>query len=129
MYAIDPEIARSAIWEGLSPNPDLNLGGSGLVEDLPDLGLGGLLAEVVEVAVGNGGQSLEALIAENAIHPLEELLRGRPREFFVGRIKLCQQLDILPGVACPKEVLRLFTSIHHGVFFPVLRDTSRNLRP
>ena len=85
MHAIDPEIARSAIRGGLSANPDLNLGGSRLVEDLPDLGVGGLLAEVVEVAVGNGSQSLEALIAENAIHPLTELLRGRPREFFVDR--------------------------------------------
>jgi hypothetical protein len=51
---IDPKIAWSPVGIGLTPDPDLNLSRSRLLEDLPYLGIGSFFAKVVEMAVGYG---------------------------------------------------------------------------
>ena len=64
MHGVDAQKARAALWMGLAPLADGDAHWTGLVpcDTPPPVSLG--VAQVIEVAVGDGGQPLITGIAE-----------------------------------------------------------------
>jgi hypothetical protein len=77
MNAVDPKIAWGPVGIRLTSDPNLNLGGTRLLKDLPDLDIGRLLTKVVQMAVGNRRETLISVISKDVIHPLTKLFGRR----------------------------------------------------
>ena len=122
--------ARAAVGIGLAPLADGHLGGPGLGEGgAPALvGLG--LTQVVEMAVGQTRQTLEALLAENLELPTHDRSCGRPRHLPQGGIDLCQEPNVRDRVAALEGLgRRPPPSILYPPGVPMLADQPGQLRP
>ncbi len=75
---VDTKIARRPVGIRISSDPDLDLGGSRLLKDLPHPSIGCLLAKVVQMTVGNRRETLVSLIPKDVLHPFTKLLGGWP---------------------------------------------------
>ena len=97
---IDPQVA--GLSEGLGPAPlaDGDVHGAGRRGHRPAPALiAGRVAQVVEVSVGDGGEALEAAVAEQLQGPDAELAGGRTGEGAVEGIDFGEQPDVGLGVA------------------------------
>jgi hypothetical protein len=79
------------------------------------------------MTIGNAGQTLETLIAEDLEHPLAQFTRSRSRERTMQGIRFSQQADVVRGVARRKRFGRRFTPIFDTTVTVVLRDQARDL--
>ena len=94
---IDPQVA--GLSEGLGPAPlaDGDVHGAGRRGHRPAPALiAGRVAQVVEVSVGDGGEALEAAVAEQLQGPDAELAGGRTGEGAVEGIDFSEQPGCRP---------------------------------
>ena len=77
------------------------------------------MAQIVEVPVGDGGEALEALIAELTPSPDAELAGGGTGEGAVEGVDLGEQADVGLGVAA-RERVRRSAAVSDSACGPVL---------
>lgn len=92
MDAVYAQIARAAVRHGFAALANVDLGRAVFDQRLQ-------LTQVIQMAVGNIGQSLEAGIAMYLECPLTQLARGRTGHRAMQGNHLGQQLDVFWGVA------------------------------
>ncbi len=78
MHRVDPQVAGLAVRSGFAPFADETTHRSGFVDMTAPGSVGLMLAQVVQVAIGERGQSFKACIGEPVVHALTELPCGRP---------------------------------------------------
>ena len=125
---IDPQVA--GLSEGLGPAPlaDGDVHGAGRRGHRPAPALiAGRVAQVVEVSVGDGGEALEAAVAEQLQGPDAELAGGRTGEGAVEGIDFGEQPDVGLGVAAWEGVPEA-AAVGDGSCGPVLVQQARDLR-
>ena len=125
---IDPQVA--GLSEGLGPAPlaDGDVHGAGRRGHRPAPALiAGRVAQVVEVSVGDGGEALEAAVAEQLQGPDAELAGGRTGEGAVEGIDFGEQPDVGLGVAAWEGVPGA-AAVGDGSCGPVLVQQARDLR-
>ena len=125
---IDPQVV--GLSEGLGPAPlaDGDVHGAGRRGHRPAAALiAGRVAQVVEVSVGDGGEALEAAVAEQLPGPDAELARGRTGEGAVEGIDFGEQPDVGLGVAAWEGVPGA-AAVGDGSCGPVLVQQAGDLR-
>ena len=125
---IDPQVA--GLSEGLGPAPlaDGDVHGAGRRGHRPAAALiAGRVAQVVEVSVGDGGEALEAAVAEQLQGPDAELAGGRTGEGAVEGIDFGEQPDVGLGVAAWEGVPGAAV-VGDGSCGPVLVQQAGDLR-
>ena len=85
------------------------------------------MAQVVEVSVGDGGEALEAAVAEQLQGPDAELAGGRTGEGAVEGIDFSEQPDVGLGVAAWEGVPGA-AAVGDGSCGPVLVQQAGDLR-
>ena len=128
MDGIDPQVA--GLSEGLGPAPlaDGDVHGAGRRGHRPAPALiAGRVAQVVEVSVGDGGEALEAAVAEQLQGPDAELAGGRTGEGAVEGIDFGEQPDVGLGVAAWEGVPGA-AAVGDGSCGPVLVQQAGDLR-
>ena len=103
---VDADEAGAALGVGPAADADGDLDGAGLVEGEGSQAVVSPRAEVVNVAVGDAGEALEAPVAVDFVLAAEDLLGGGSGESAVGGVDLGQQGDIARGVAALEGVGR-----------------------
>lgn len=88
---VDAKEAGAAAGIGLAADADGHGRGPGLAEGEAAHPVGAALAEVVEVAVGDGGEAGEALVAVDFEHAPQDHLGGGPGELAEGLVDLSQR--------------------------------------
>jgi len=102
MDRVDADIARFALGPGLASFSDGRGRGAGLLDVMALPGVGGGLAQVVQVAHGDPGQCPVFGLPKDRTGALTELLDGRPAGRLMALIHRRQQADILIAVAADK---------------------------
>lgn len=129
MNRIDAQEPGPALRARLSALADGDLDRSGLIDGATYALVGLRLPEVVQRAVGDRGQALEAGIAEDLIGTLTELAGGRAREGTVEGIDLGQQPHIGGGVAAGEGPGRRAAAVTDAAGVAKLLDESGHLGP
>ena len=96
---VDAEEAGLAAGRRLSAHPDSDGGGPGLAEGEAAGPVLAGLAEVVDVAVGDGGEPFEARVAVDVEHAPENHLGGGTGELSEGLVDVGQQGGVMGSVA------------------------------
>ena len=96
---VDVQEAGPPAGPGLAPGADGDPGGARPAQGEAAGAVGPSLSEVVDVAVGDGGEALEARIAVDLELTPEELLGGGSGEVAAELVDLGQQGDIVRSVA------------------------------
>ena len=128
MHRVHPQVARLPLRLGLASFSDPDRGRPRLLERRPAPLVGGRLAQVVELAVRDHSQTLEALVA---VH-LELAPHHRPRAVTAHlaqrRVDLGEKADVGLRVTPPECVRRRTAAVLDSARLPVLPDQPRHLR-
>ncbi|WP_162472964.1 hypothetical protein [Methylotuvimicrobium alcaliphilum] len=68
-------------------------------------------AQIVQVAVGNAGQSLETRNTKDRVHPFAKFAGGWARQRIVEGVGFGQQTDVRVGVKLPERLGRSAAAI------------------
>ena len=129
MDRVDAQEAGTAVGAGFAPFADADLGGAGFVVSGAQALVDACAPQVVEMAVGDAGQALEAGIAEHLEGPLAELAGSRSREGAMEGVDLGQEADVGVGVAAREGLLGLAAPVPERAGFPELADQAGHLCP
>ena len=125
---IDPQVAGLSEGLGSAPLADGDVHGAGRRGHRPAPALiAGRVAQVVEVSVGDGGEALEAAVAEQLQGPDAELAGGRTGEGAVEGIDFSEQPDVGLGVAAWEGVPGA-AAVGDGSCGPMLVQQAGDLR-
>ncbi len=128
VHRVHPQVARLPLRLGLASFPDPDRGRPRLLEAGAAPPVGGRLAQVVELAVRDGRQALEALVGVLLEHPPHDGARRVSAHLAQCRIDLGQKPDVGLRVAPPERVRRLAAAVANAAGLPVLPDQPRHLR-
>ena len=94
VHGVDPHEARAALRPGPAPLPDRRRRAPRRAERGPGTPVRPASTQVVDVAVRDPRQALEALVAEDMVHAPQDPLRRRSRELAEGLVHLGQQYRV-----------------------------------
>ncbi len=94
VHGVDPHEARAALRPGPAPLPDRRRRAPRCAVRGPGTPVRPAGTQVVDVAVRNPRQALEALVAEDMVHAPQDPLRRRSRELAEGLVHLRQQYRV-----------------------------------
>ena len=97
---VDAQVAGLPVGGQSAARGDVDRSGVGLVEGEP--AAAPLVPQVVNVAVGDRGETPEALVAVDLVLAPEDFLGGGPGELSVGLVDLDEQSDVGGRVAAPE---------------------------
>ena len=127
---VDAQMAGLAVGLRLAADSDGDGRGPGLAEGEAAGAVGSGLAEVVDVAVGDGGEALEAPVLVDVEHAPEDHLGGGPGGLAEGLVDLGQQGGVTGRVAALEGVGRGLAAVVPDVPGPaVLGDETVRLSP
>ena len=129
MDRVDAQEAGTAVGMGFAALADGDLDRLGLVDGAALAPVSSRAPEVVEMAVGDAGQALEAGIAEHRVGPLTELAGGRSREGAVEGIDLGQEADVGIGITARERADGSATPIPDRAGIAELTDQAGHLGP
>ena len=125
---IDPQVARLSGGPGPAALADGDVHGAGRRGHRPAAALiAGRVAQVVEMSVGDGGEALEAVVAEHVQGPDAELAGGGPGEGAVEGVDFGEQPDVGLRVAAGEGAPGA-AAVGDGARGPVLAQQAGDLR-
>ncbi len=128
MHGVDAQEAGLAVRPWLAAHSEARGRGVGLTEGEAPGPVGTALAEVVDVAVGNPGEPLEAFVAVDVAHAPEDHLGRGSGELAKGLVDLGQQGRVVGGVAARKWLGRRLATVVTNASGPaVLGDETVHL--